>query len=400
MCLRARAALWVCFALAVAGTAPPARALETDQYTVPATKLADIGPEVDVYVAATVWEVIQEANGKAEHHDRRAARAQWGWVRDYHRGRASRYRGADHVARRLFEMTAGGAVPECKIELWVKRRRFDSARRQGRPARFGMTCDRAVFGDSLFEKPWLLVDLSPTVNVHDAYMGLDKLGHFFQQGHEYFREYRAEEGRGGDESAALARAVRLGVSQERGIYGEAMVGVYSNADLAANYAGLKFYLNLTRPVRVGDAELPPLLSRGPRGEWVFNPRRGDAGASGLLRPFVGEHFNEALNPSRYKGRLHDAVRRNLRRRADDFVAFYGIDCEAEPARVAELATWHGEDYGHSGPKRLISVARMIRRNMRDVLDPVPPGAEARTADARLSAEPQSRTDLAPVETSN
>jgi hypothetical protein len=255
-----------------------------------------------------------------------------------------------------------------------------------------------VFGDSPFEKPWLLVDLSPTVNVHGAYMGLDKLGHFFQQGHEYFREYRTEEARGRAESASLARAVRLGVSQERGIYGEAMVGVYSNADLAANYAGMKFYLNLTRPVRVGDATLPPLLVRGPRGEWVFNPRRGGTGAAGLLRPFVGEHFNEALNPSRYKGRLHDAVRRNLRRRAGEFVAFYRIDCGAEGERLERLSTWHGEAYGHCGPRRLISVAKLYRPPLR--ASPVPEPAEARTADARLPAEPRSGAALRPVQSNH
>ena len=395
MCLRASAALCLSFGLALLGPGRLARALETDQYTVPDKPLADIGPEVDVYVAATIWEVIQEANGEAARHERLAARAGWDRVRDYHRGRAGRYRTEDHVARRLFEMTAGGAVPECKIELWVKRRRFNAARREGRPARFGMTCDRAVFGNHPFEKPWLLVDLSPTVKVHGAYMGLDKLGHFFQQGHEYFRAYREEESRGGGEAARLAKAVRIGVAQERGIYGEAMVGVYSNADLAANYAGMKFYLNLTRPVRVGDATLPPLLARGPRGEWVFNPRRGGTGAADLLRPFVGEHFNEALNPSRYKGRLHDAVRRNLRRRVEEFASFYKLDFDSESQRLSGLATWHGERYGHSGPRRLISVANLYRPSRAPDRAPAP--AEARTADARLPAEPQRGTGLQPVQ---
>ena len=50
--------------------------------------------------------------------------------------------------------------------------------------------------------------------------------------------------------------------------GEATVGIYSNADLAANYAGLKFYLNLTRAVDVGGASLPPVLVRAD-GKWLL-----------------------------------------------------------------------------------------------------------------------------------
>src|SRR5204863_9734778 len=101
----------------------------------------------------------------------------------------------------------------------------------------------------------------------------------------------------------------------------ALVGVYSNADLAANYAGLKFYLNLTRPVTIGRKTLPPVLVRDPRGQWALNPYR-DGRPEDLLRPFISDHLNEALNPSRYSEQMRSTVQSRLRRRSDKLVAFY------------------------------------------------------------------------------
>jgi len=342
--------------LALCGIALPARALETDQFTVPDAPLADIGPELSPYVLATVWDVVQAANAKAQWHDTEARRTPWLFWRDYHRAKAAQYRGEDYLALRVYGALAGGGLPECKIEQWAQR--LPSRTRDGERIAFPLTCARAVYGDSLFTKPLFLVDLSPTVKVYGTYMGTDKLGHLFQQGYEYFCEYRQEEMRGGDESRALARAVRLGVGQEGGIFGEALVGVYSNADLAANYAGLKFYLSLTRAVQVGTQTLPPLLSRGEGGLWVLNAAGRGRGPESreLLRPFVSDHFNEALNPSRYSDQMRATVRANLRRRAERLVAFYHTDLAASRRTLLELSTWHGEDYGHCRFGRVVTMA--------------------------------------------
>jgi hypothetical protein len=339
---------------ALGGVASPARALETDQFTVPDAPLADLGPDVGTYVLATVWDVVQAANARAEWHDAEARRTPWVLWRNYHRAKAGQYRGEDYLAYRLYGALAGGGLPECKIEQWARRR--PSRARDGGRVLFPLTCARGVYGGSLLTKPLFLVDLSPTVNVHGTYMGTDKLGHLFQQGYEYFVEYRDEELRGGGERRALARAVRLGVGQESGFFGEALIGVYSNADLAANYAGLKFYLNLTRTVRVGASSVPPLLARGEGGRWVLNPAGRGAAARELLRPFVSDHFNEALNPSRYSDQMRATVRANLRRRADRLVAFYRTSLAESRETLLELSTWYGEDYGHCRFARVVTMA--------------------------------------------
>jgi hypothetical protein len=348
-----RALLLLSLCTAILTVAPLTRALETDQFTVPDRPLPDVGPELDAYVASTVWDVVQTLNARAGEEERVARRAVWPWA-DYHRARARRLRSPDLLAQRAFDRLAGPALPECRIELWVREHHFRAARGAGTAAAcFELPLDRCVYGDSLFDKPLLLAFLSPTVNVHGTYLGVDKLGHLFQDGFHYYREYRDAEADGDDATAATARAVRLGVEGERGFYGAMTTGVYSNADLAANYAGLKFYLNLTRPVRVGTQTVPPLLLRDLRGNWCFNPaRRPDR----TLRLLVDDRLNEALNPSRFQGVLRDTVRERLRPRAERLLAFYGTTPDRERERMHELATWHGEFYGHSGFSRLVTIA--------------------------------------------
>jgi hypothetical protein len=329
-----------------------ALALETDQFTVPARPLADIGPEIDVYVAATVFDVVQDLGARADAHDGAARRSAWPW-RDHHRDRAARYRSADFLTKRVFDAVAGPGLPESRIEQWVRRNDFRAARQAGAPSFFNTSLARCVYGDSPFNKPLLLAFLSPTVNIHGTYTGVDKLGHVFQHGYHYYEEYRRAEHDGCDDARATARAVKMGVAQERGFYGETMTGVFSNADLAANLVGLKFYLNLTRPVRIGDQTLAPLLLRDAAGNWCFNPHRR---ADGQLRLLVDDTFNEALNPSRFQGVLRDTVRDRLKRRTQKLLTFYDTTPQRERERVFELARWHGEDYGHSGFSRLVTIA--------------------------------------------
>jgi hypothetical protein len=207
-------------------------------------------------------------------------------------------------------------------------------------------------------------------------MGVDKLGHVFQHGYHYYEEYRRAEGDGANDARATTRAVKMGVEQERGFYGEVMTGVYSNADLAANLAGLKFYLNLTRPVGVGSEKIAALLVRDRSGNWCFNPaRRPDQ----QLRLLVNDTFNEALNPSRFQGVLRDTVRDRLRRRAERLLEFYETTPERERRRVVELSTWHGEKYGHSGFARLVTIADNSPTR------PAPGDGDAVTAGSRTSA---------------
>lgn len=87
--------------------------------------------------------------------------------------------------------------------------------------------------------------LSPTLRIGDHYIGLDKLGHFAQQGHTYYHLIEAL-------GYSIERAEEWGRQSEAGgtdqpgpphlaLYGLATTGVYSNADLVANRTGYDFY---------------------------------------------------------------------------------------------------------------------------------------------------------------
>jgi hypothetical protein len=330
--------------LVLAAATGPARALETDQFTPPPQPLEDISPQFQQHATAVLQRVISRAN--IRHLDAaRAARAtsRKGWKQDYLK-KAAAYLTEDYVARALFD-EVGHGLPDCTIEAWVRRSKFPYAH-----YRFDPSIGQSVYGGNPFAKPLTLQELSPTVNLFGAYMGTDKIGHVFQQGYEYYEAYRKAEARGLTPEQARRAAVRVGVGQEHGFFGLVMVGVYSNADLAANYAGLKLYLNLTRPVTIDGRQYPPLLViRG--GLWQINPEAGEH----WLRPYFTDHHNEALNPSRYSGQLRGTVRAHFPERAAKWVAFYHSDRATEAQRLERLSTWYGEDYGHSGRDEVVSV---------------------------------------------
>jgi hypothetical protein len=335
------------FAAAGALCPSPARAIETDQYTPPPVPLADIGPHVQQKLRATIQEVVSQTNVAYLEH-RREAKAAWlPFAGDRHRAEADRLQTDEAVAAGI-RAALGEGVAETSVELWVKASRFPHGEHQ-----FAPPLGQSIYGANPFGKPPTLVLLSPTVRLFGVYAGADKVGHFVQQGHQYFEAYRAAERAGGSPADCLRKAVAVGVFQEETYFGLLTVGVYSNADLASNYAGLKFYLNLTRPVVVNGRRLPPILRK--RQElWEINP---DLPAD-FLRPYVSDHWNEAVNPNLYTGVLLDTVRARFPERAAGWAAYFGTDPSTGPARAAALATFYGEPYGHSGTRRLWTVAHL------------------------------------------
>lgn len=74
-------------------------------------------------------------------------------------------------------------------------------------------------------------------NIGGFCVGADKLGHFFQQGFDYFRINRRM-------GRPVADAESFGRLTEISRAGLGATGVFSNADLAANLAGLRFWTEL------------------------------------------------------------------------------------------------------------------------------------------------------------
>lgn len=85
-----------------------------------------------------------------------------------------------------------------------------------------------------------LVGLNSSINLNGNYVGVDKLGHFFDQGLEYY-QIRT---RSKNYDDGIVKALRYGQSLEKGEYGLETTGIYSHADLAANFSGYQFWSQL------------------------------------------------------------------------------------------------------------------------------------------------------------
>lgn len=284
-------------------------ARETDQFTTPHGPLMDVGPRL----SRKVVEIIE----------------------------------ADH----------SGEDPEVVLSRWDGRnflvsrlvRWITAERRVGfRPSLSG-----SIFRLVLAPLPVSFFFDAPTVRVHGYYMGTDKIDHFFQQGHAYSELAKKYEAEGASPGAAIAAVVAHGVKQEHSYFGTATSGVYSNGDLAANYAGMKFYQNLQHSVQIAGRELPPLFQRTREG-WRLRP---GIDPESILRPFLSNHLDESLNPSRYKF-SRKAIRAVVSKRCSTWTQFYAerLDLVA-PAGQSFAATWFGEDYGHwLPPSEEVSIA--------------------------------------------
>ncbi|MCG6938302.1 MAG: hypothetical protein LJE83_09055 [Gammaproteobacteria bacterium] len=79
-----------------------------------------------------------------------------------------------------------------------------------------------------------LKELSDVVNVNGYLIGLDKIGHFFSEGWRYI-ELTHEENR------TIEQALEWGNQQEKGKFGYSTTGIFSFADLTANFNGWRFW---------------------------------------------------------------------------------------------------------------------------------------------------------------
>ncbi|UCF66807.1 MAG: hypothetical protein JSV80_13625 [Acidobacteriota bacterium] len=247
-------------AVAVAGSAigTAARALETDQYYAVTRPPLDA---TDVVNAKFNWEIEQEL---ASISPRQA-------------GELSCEQVAERIARRfrffIFQ----------KIELW--------AVNSSLIARSPATVEEELEfrRHSLYSLHGRLdigmaIPPSPTISLAGVLVGTDKLSHFVSEGWRYHRRYQRARRRGQSHERAEHEAVRRGVRYEHAVLGLRSSGVFSRADLEANYQGMLFYRGLC------DADAPALQRVA--GKWCLE-RPLD------LRDYVSPEWDESYQTSIY-----------------------------------------------------------------------------------------------------
>jgi hypothetical protein len=140
--------------------------------------------------------------------------------------------------------------------------------------------------------------ISPTFKIRDVRFGADKISHFLRIGYDYWQK---SEGGTRDE-----QAIRLGTASENGRIGMQAIGVFSFADLAANFAGYRFYRNLVGPV---GSDRPHFTIVRERSRLRFSKARPFD-----LSEYASPDWDEYLNPNVYSSHLQVAVTHALERR--------------------------------------------------------------------------------------
>ena len=247
---------------------PDCGAYETDQFSNRLNPISDSTALLDEKVNQTIQTIVSQWHGP---------RNDWKFV--------------DAVFHRI-----GGHHWVDKIERWAMKspeiQRLKPSRResiyQGHP--FWATRVAGIFG------------VGPTIKVNGQLIGSDKLGHFLSQGRKFYRRYLES----GDEKQAAEQSAFT----ERALFGQMTTGVYSNADLVANYEGYRFYRSLFED---GFIEGKPAILAWSDDHWI------------IQRPFtwadhVNAYWDEALNIDHYDHILYPHMKARLETFCPDYHA--------------------------------------------------------------------------------
>jgi hypothetical protein len=247
-------------------TPAPAGAYETDQFSHRLTPIADSTALLDGKVNETIRDIA--ANWRGPRND-------WKFV--------------DAVFHRI-----GGYYWVDKIEAWAMKspdvERLQTSRRdsiyKGHP--FWATRVASLFG------------VGPTIKVNGQLIGSDKLGHFLSQGRKFYRRYLA--------SLDEAQAAEQSAFTERALFGQMTTGVYSNADLVANYEGYRFYRSLFEDGINGDK---PAILAWRDGRWIVQ-------RAFTFADHVNEYWDEALNVNHFDRILYPYMKARLETFCPDY----------------------------------------------------------------------------------
>lgn len=325
-------------------------AFETDQFNLPPEPLADIGAEVFDYVKENIEKAFVKINAEIKTRQNCLDNKAAGNCEpaETNRQRLNYLRSEAAIARGVFNRLGAGIVPFTASGSWLESHRFNA-----QPARYKTNYEESIY--ATFPSNYLTI--SETVNLYGAQFGTDKIAHIYQQGYTYLRIYQRALERGLSKEAATKKACDWGRKSERTFYGNLVSGVYANADLAANFIGLKFYQNLTQPINIGGKTKLPIVVLE-NGMWKFNDKIELS--ENLLKPFTTAHLNEVLNSSIYTKffGLRASVRGHVKKRACvEWKAAYPNFSKADFDETSRrLQTWYGEDYGFTFNENFITIA--------------------------------------------
>ncbi len=284
----------------------PASGAEIDSITGRSVELEDAGRQLDALVAAWLRDGIERANRDADVCNE-----------------AALYRGIRHAIAFPFvghfvaeALNADDALPSRRVLI-----------------------EESVYRDlGLLDAISVHIkDLSAVVRVGDALIGVDKLGHFLVEGWEYF-EIAVLNERGTE------AAMDWGERAERTYFGLYTTGVRSQADLVANFEGLRFWSNL-----LGSAPDPLGKRRFLRRAYVscsrgwsrLGERRWRLRRAPRISRYMSPAWDEAVNCSSYRT---PEIERRVQARISERGIADGVDysCPIDANACAKARARYGE----------------------------------------------------------
>ncbi|MDH3787914.1 MAG: hypothetical protein OES53_05040 [Xanthomonadales bacterium] len=241
-------------------------AYETDQFTNRLNPIADSTAVLDEQVNLAIAEAI--ADWKGRRNDWKVVTAIYNDIGGHH--------WVDKIER--------WAMNSEEVER-LQPSRYDSIYR-GHP--LWATRVAALFG------------VGPTIKVNNQLIGSDKLGHFLSQGRKFYRRYLKYQ----DE----AKAAEHSAYTERALFGQSTTGVYSNADLVANYEGFLFYRSLFEDNII--AGKPAIL--------LWTGEDWEIQRSFTWADHVNEYWDEALNVNHFDNLLYPHMKERMEQFCPDY----------------------------------------------------------------------------------
>lgn len=311
---------------------------DTEQFTLPPRPLQDLGEKLDTHLREIIQKACADTNGKIEYLIEQAHKRPS--LSSYAQQAAEALQRPAFISALVFFRTGMG-IPESTVEKWLGTYDFGMPDVRFKPS----------WSESIFKyRPLYYQFTSQTVNVFGVHLGTDKMGHFFQQGYTYYLRFEGQRQLGLDDKSALENLLMSGVFSEYTYFGKGVTGGMSRADLATNYAGMKFYMNLTEKLDIPGAGDPILdQQKQTRHDMAFKTWRLNPDRKEIMRPFISDHMNEALNPSSYGYVNYKLFFGQVQTRCPSWFQKYPkLSRQDVEHQLKELSTWHGENYGHPG----------------------------------------------------
>jgi hypothetical protein len=147
--------------------------------------------------------------------------------------------------------------------------------------------------------PFMFTKLRRTINLGGIYVGTDKMGHFGLISRNYYKHYSIFRKNGLRDDLAIQKTIIRGIHQELNILGYHYNGVFSFADMEANYQGLIFAISICQ------SNNPYLVHVNK--EWKKNPVRAFD-----IRQYITPKMDESFNPSFRRRSLWKKIKPTVR----------------------------------------------------------------------------------------